>query len=78
MNNFFSQKGDVRMETSEFRKAVSLLLSVSDWRAVRREAARRRIPMTALCREWLEPDLEQLRQQPPSLAVDEECDADHL
>ena len=63
------------MEIPEFRKLISLLLPVADWRAVRFEAARRRIPMTALCREWLEPDLERLRRQPLS-SIEDDCDPD--
>ena len=45
---------------TEFRKQISLFLPLSEWKAVRREAARRRIPMTELCREWLKPYLAEL------------------
>jgi hypothetical protein len=38
------------MPQLELRKQVSIFLPLSDWRAIRREAARLRIPMTELCR----------------------------
>ncbi|HUQ70360.1 MAG TPA: hypothetical protein VM165_12595 [Planctomycetaceae bacterium] len=53
------------MTEPEFRKQISIFLPVADWKAVRLEAARRRIPMTALCREWLAPGLDRLRREPP-------------
>jgi len=53
------------MAAPEFHKQISIYLPVADWTALRREAARRRIPMTALCREWLTPSLERLRREPP-------------
>lgn len=48
----------------EFRKQISLFLPLSDWKALRREAARLRIPMTELCRRWMTPGLTELRQRP--------------
>lgn len=47
----------------EFRKQISIFIPVSDWRAIRLEAARLRIPMTELCRRWMNDDIEQLRRQ---------------
>ena len=44
----------------EFRKQISLFLPLPEWKAVRQEAARRGIPMTDLCRQWLKPRLEKL------------------
>jgi hypothetical protein len=49
------------MKTIELRKQVSLFVPLSDWRTIRNEAARQRIPMTELCRRWMEPDLNLLR-----------------
>jgi hypothetical protein len=62
------------MERPAFRKSISLLLPVADWRALRREAAQRRIPMTALCREWLEPALARLRQS--TLSPENPCESE--
>jgi hypothetical protein len=62
------------MLTPEFRKPIALSLRLDDWKAVRREAARRRVPITALCREWLEPALERLRREPPSAVTDDNPD----
>lgn len=39
------------------RKQVSLFLPTSDWLNLRREAARRNVAITELCREWLRPHL---------------------
>lgn len=47
---------------SEIRKQVSLYFSLSDWKALRAEAARLRIPITELCRRWMGPELEQMRR----------------
>ena len=52
------------MKTVELRKQISIFIPLSDWRAIREEAARQRIPMTELCRRWMNPDLERLRNQP--------------
>jgi hypothetical protein len=54
------------------RKQVSIFLPVADWRALRREAARRRVPITQLCREWLEPSLDHLRRHPPAAGADDD------
>ncbi|MDZ4684863.1 MAG: hypothetical protein SH850_07195 [Planctomycetaceae bacterium] len=62
------------MPNPEFRKQISIFLPVADWKAVRLEAARRRIPMTALCREWLAPGLGQLRREPPRPIEEEESE----
>jgi hypothetical protein len=51
------------MPQLELRKQVSIFLPLSDWRAIRREAARLRIPMTELCRRWMKPELTDLRQR---------------
>jgi hypothetical protein len=47
----------------ELRKQISIFVPVSDWRAIRLEAARRRIPITELCRQWMRPHVVQLRTQ---------------
>ncbi len=51
------------MPQLELRKQISIFLPLSDWRAIRREAARLRIPMTELCRRWMKPELTDLRQR---------------
>jgi hypothetical protein len=48
------------MKGTEIRKQISLFVPVSEWRAIRGEAARRKIPMTELCRQWLRPQLQRL------------------
>lgn len=44
----------------EFKKQISIFVPLSDWRAIRAEAARLRIPMTELCRRWMKRDLKKL------------------
>lgn len=56
-------KRSSHVTTIELRKQISLFLPVSEWLAIRHEAARRKIPMTELCREWLRPKLERLHEQ---------------
>jgi len=48
--------------TPEIRKQISIFVLLSDWKAIRDEAARQRIPMTELCRRWMRPDLERLHR----------------
>lgn len=50
------------MKPVEVRKQISIFIPLSDWRAIRQEAARQRIPITELCRRWMNPEIEQLRQ----------------
>lgn len=49
------------MPPTELRKQISIFVPLSDWRAIRHEAARQRIPMTELCRRWMKPGLSKLR-----------------
>lgn len=44
------------------RKQISIFLPAAEWRTLRDEAARRRLPMTELCRRWLRPELDRLRR----------------
>ncbi len=53
------------MKTVELRKQISIFVPLSDWRAIRKEAARLRIPMTELCRRWMKTDLTRLRRAEP-------------
>lgn len=52
------------MREGETRKQVSIFLPISDWRELRKEAARQRVPMTELCRQWLQPHMERLHRRP--------------
>lgn len=47
----------------EIRKQISIFVPISDWRMIREEAARKRIPMTELCRRWMRPELTDLRRR---------------
>lgn len=49
------------MTLPEIRKQISIFLSVSDWQMITLEAARQKIPVTQLCRKWMEPHVEKLR-----------------
>lgn len=51
------------MPNIEIRKQISIFLPVSDWRVLRAAAAERKIPITELCREWIYPELRQLRRE---------------
>ncbi len=50
------------MSSIPMKKQISIFLPMDDWQAIRLEAARSRIPMTELCRRWLEPALLELKQ----------------
>lgn len=50
------------MKTAQLRKQISIFIPISDWRAIRQEAARQGIPITELCRRWMKPDLQRLLQ----------------
>ncbi|MBX3443986.1 MAG: hypothetical protein KF774_16375 [Planctomyces sp.] len=50
------------MPSRSLQKQISIFLPLDDWRRVRREAARRQVPITELCRQWLRPGLDQLRR----------------
>lgn len=54
------------MVPTEVRKQISIFLPLSDWCALREEAARRGVPITELCRRWMAPEMERLRK--PTLA----------
>jgi hypothetical protein len=61
------------MASLELRKQISIFVPLSDWKAIRLEAARLRIPMTELCRRWMRSELEDLKRHPPQLVrTDEE------
>jgi hypothetical protein len=51
------------MKQVELRKQLSIFVPLSDWRAIRAEAARQNIPMTELCRRWMRPQMEQLKRE---------------
>ncbi len=50
------------IERNEMRKQISIFVPMSDWKKIRHEAARNRIPMTELCRRWMRPELERLQE----------------
>ena len=51
------------------RKQVSLWFPLADWQAMQRVAAEHHLPLTELCRQWLEPHLQALRQNSPETAL---------
>lgn len=46
----------------KFRKQISIFIPLEDWKALRLAAAQQRVPMTELCRRWMEPGLQSLRK----------------
>jgi hypothetical protein len=52
------------MTDVKFRKQISIFISLDDWKAIRLEAAQQHIPMTELCRRWMEPGLKSIRIPP--------------
>lgn len=50
-------------QAPELRKQISIFIPLSDWKALRLESARQKIPMTELCRRWLKPELDRLSKQ---------------
>lgn len=48
------------MRPVEIRKQISIFVPLSDWRNIRNEAARLRIPITELCRRWMRPEINKL------------------
>lgn len=62
------------MPQAEIRKQISIFITLTDWKAIRQEAARRRIPMTELCRRWMSRDLQKLLcRDTPEGEADESC-----
>lgn len=53
------QKSQKSLE-AEPKKQVSLFVPLSEYRAIRDEAARRKMPMTELVRGWMRRDLDKL------------------
>lgn len=47
----------------EIRKQISIFIPISEWRAMRHEAARLHIPITELCRRWMRADMDQLYKE---------------
>ncbi len=54
----------------QLRKQISIFVPLSDWKAIRHEAARKRIPMTELCRRWMKPEMNRLQQREPDRKSD--------
>ena len=50
------------MASRSLQKQVSIFLPLEDWKRVRCEAARRNIPITELCRQWMSTGLSDLRR----------------
>ncbi|MFV0444936.1 MAG: hypothetical protein ACK5Q5_15290 [Planctomycetaceae bacterium] len=48
------------MPHAEIHKQISIFLPLPEWRALREEAARQHIPITELCRRWMQPHMAQL------------------
>lgn len=55
-----------RYRDPQVRKQVSIFLPAPEWRALRDEAARQRLPLTELCRRSIRRDLNRHRQVPPA------------
>ena len=53
-----------RYRDPQVRKQISIFLPAPEWRALQDEAARRRLPVTELCRRWIRPGLDRLRRTP--------------
>jgi hypothetical protein len=53
-------------DVHELRKQISIFIPVTEWRAIREEAARKRIPMTELCRRCMRADLRKLLDSRPA------------
>lgn len=51
------------MGLKPLQKQISIYLPISDWKALRREAAKQRVPITELCRGWLRPELQELHKR---------------
>ncbi len=58
------------MASRSLQKQISIFLPLEDWKRVRQEAARRNVPITELCRQWMSPGLRDLRQTLPSVEWD--------
>lgn len=51
------------MSLPEIRKQISIFLPLSEWQAIRMEAARNKMPVTELCREWMRPNIAKLMRK---------------
>jgi hypothetical protein len=48
------------MGEKEFKKQVSFYLPLSEWKAIRLEAAKKRISQTELVKRWIKRDIQRL------------------
>lgn len=55
--------------TAEIRKQISIFLPISDWRVLRQAAAQEGIPITELCRRWINPGIASLYEHSSSTPV---------
>lgn len=51
------------MRPTELRKQISIFITLSDWKALRAEAFKERVPMTELCRRWMRDEFAALRRR---------------
>jgi len=54
----------IARQSDELRKQVSIFLPASQWRKVRREAARRDVAITVMVAEWIKPHLDAIPDEP--------------
>lgn len=54
---------EIDLNVSPLKKQVSVFVILPDYRLLRAEAARRRIPLTSLFLEWITPHLADLRRR---------------
>lgn len=64
------------MSSPVFRKQISIFVPLTDWKALRQEAARQRVPMTEICRRWMEPGFQSLRLDPDRPPMPDDQDED--
>lgn len=63
-----SSRTAVRKLSSPKYRPLTVTLASSDWLQIQAEAARQGIPMTALCRQWLRPSLNELGERSEKMA----------
>lgn len=50
--------------TPEIRKQITIYVPMSEWKALYRESARLKKPITALIKQWIAPHVDKLTKAP--------------
>lgn len=60
--------GKTNPKNREIQKQISMFIPLSQWKVIRLEAAKQKIPITELCRRWMRPGLSELLTEKSDVA----------